>query len=88
MRYKLVLSHRRIPHKKMAVEEAAVPLIEAMHEKMRGILATIVAAAATHTAAAAAAGHCAAPPPPLPREIIRTVLCPEIIRPVLIHNII
>ena len=30
----------------MAEEEAVVPLIEAIHEKMRGILATIVAVAA------------------------------------------
>ena len=31
---------------KMAEEEAVVPLIEAINEKMRGILATIVAVAA------------------------------------------
>ena len=34
--------HKFTINKKMAAQEAVVPLVEAMHEKVRGILATIV----------------------------------------------
>ena len=45
--------HKFTINKKMAAQEAVVPLVEAMHEKVRGILATIVVpamAAAAETA--------------------------------------